>query len=185
MPVIIVSHFLRTDALYNLTLKKHTCPHTFDTLIEAYKTYYRVRNFSSKGFLNDSYFLEKAFYSFGGKPQELNLGNSFKRSYSYSESLIQVPVSTGSKKYVKALQTLYYFEFFNQIYTPLSALFRKNYEQFITYKIPTPSSLGFYYYRIDRSQRATNFQTSRALPKVVSFTSNFPTLILNTLLLNN
>jgi hypothetical protein len=107
-----------------------------------------------------------------------------KHSYCHSGNCLKAQMILTSKKNIQALQTQNYLEFFSQIITPLSALFKRNYEKLITYQVPMPTHHSFYYYRIDRSQQPTNIHVSRSFPKKISFFRQSSTLILNTLLLN-
>jgi len=142
--------------------------------------YHRSSRFASKAFFTEPYFTQKFL--------QPKFWENFKKVNTTPKLLISDNVETffdiNSKKHLKALQTLYYLEFFNKTLTPLSAIFRRTYRNLITYAVPKPQHFSHYYYRIDRRQKPTDSQVSFFSKRRGNFLLQFSTLTLTTLLLN-
>ena len=175
--------FLTTSRDTPLNLLEQSTNKTFKSLylyLQSQTLYYRSTRFPSKVFLGEPYFIQKFL--------QPKFCENFRDITPTSKSLITDNIETfldiNSKKHLKALQTLYYLEFFNRTLTPLSAIFRRTYRNLITYAVPKPNHFSSYYYRIDRRQKPTDSQVSFFSKRRGKFLLQFSTLTITTLLLN-
>ena len=175
--------FLTTPSYTPLNLLEQSANRTFKSLyasLQSQTLYYRSSRFTSKVFFGEPYFIQKFL--------QPKFCKNFK-NVTFSPKLlitdnVEASLDINSKKHLKALQTLYYLEFFNRTLTPLSAIFRRTYRNLITYAVPKPNHFSSYYYRIDRRQKPTDSQVSFFSKRRGNFLLQFSTLTLTTLLVN-